>query len=558
LGKYKEAASILVAGGYIEEAARAYQKAGEFQRAADLYLSVKQYDKAAEVLQEGGDIRQGDQFIGEKCAREERYSEAAHHFERAQDFNQAGEMYELDGNLEKAGEMFLKGGEYTKASELFVAVGDRMRAAQAMERGQRLEEAARLYCELGDVDKAVSLLEHESLFFEAAILKREQGKIEESILLLQKVDSQSEDYSEATLALARLFMDQGMYGPAREKYQRALARRPVTPETIEPFYHLATLHERLEDWESAMVLYERILAEDFQYKDVKERLEILKRDQAEGRAARRVSDTETEVIENRYRLLRQIGRGGMGLVYQAEDMVLKRIVAYKILPESVRGNPKVLESFIQEARTAASIQHTNIVTIFDTGQSGGEYYITMEYVDGMSLKELLEKTPLLPITDVILISEQICAGLDYAHSKRVIHRDIKPGNVMVSREKVVKIMDFGLAKIVHDSMGETTGVKGTPLYMSPEQILGKEVDQQSDIYSLGCTIFRMITGKPPFSGGDVFYQHLHTPPLEPAVLNPKIPAYLNRIILKCLEKDKRKRYSRVKEVLGDLAKGERG
>jgi tetratricopeptide (TPR) repeat protein len=553
VGKVKEAANIFLIGGFVQEAAQAFRDSGEHQRAADLYVGIKEYDKAAEVLREGGDVRQGDLLIGEKYAREERFTEAAYYYEQAQEFNQAGEMYERAGDLKRAGEMFFKGGDLSKSSEIFLALGDKPMAAQALEKGRRFQEAARLYQELKECDKAIPLLEKESLFLEAANLREQQGKVDESILLLQKVDSKSEDYSEASLALARLFTDKGMFGPAREKYQRALARRPVNAETIEHYYQLANLHERLEDFEGAMILFERILAENIQYKDVKAKLENLQNGHLEKPMNKKKALGKAQVVENRYKLLREIGRGGMGVVYKAEDIVLKRIVAYKILPESVRGNQKVLGSFIQEARTAASIHHPNIVTIFDSGQSEGDYFITMEFVDGMTLKELLEKNQLLPISDIVQIFQQICTGMDYAHSRRVIHRDIKPGNIMISRDKVVKIMDFGLAKIVHDSMGETTEVKGTPLYMSPEQILGKEVDHQSDIYSLGCTMFRMVTGKPPFFGNDVFNQHLHKNPPDPATLNSKSPTFLNQIILKCLEKEKLKRYSRVKDILKDLS-----
>jgi len=554
LGKYKEAARIFVLGGFFEEAAEALSEAGEYQRAAELFVEVKEFDKAAEVLREGGDERQGDYFIGEKYAREERYSEAAYYFEQAHEFNQAGEMYERSGDMARAGEMFFKGEDYSKSSELFLAIGDKRWSAQALEKAQRLKEAAQLYRELKDFDQAVLLYKKESLFFEAARLRKEQGNIEESILLLQKVGPENEDYSEATLALATLFRDKGMYGPSLEKYQRALSGKPICSETIESYYQLALLQEEHEDYESAISLFERILAEDIQFRDVPERLKNLEKIKSEKHATvKKNGDAPTQVVESRYKLIREIGRGGMGLVYQAEDLVLKRRVAYKILSGAVRENPKALENFLQEARTAASIQHPNIVTIYDTGQCEGDYYIAMEYVDGVTLKQLLGKTSLLSLEDVLLIFKQVCTGLEYAHSQHVIHRDIKPGNIMISRDKVVKIMDFGLAKIVHDCKGETTEVKGTPLYMSPEQILGRKVDHQSDIYSLGCTMFRMVTGKPPFSGGDVFYQHLHKTAPEPSSLNSQVPDYLNRIILKCLEKNKPKRYADVKEIFQDFS-----
>jgi serine/threonine-protein kinase len=255
----------------------------------------------------------------------------------------------------------------------------------------------------------------------------------------------------------------------------------------------------------------------------------------------------------RYKILKQIGQGGMGVVYRAEDTVLNRIVAYKVLPASVREQPALLKNFLQEARIAASINHPNIVTIYDTGHDpAGEVFISMEFVDGLSLKDLLDKVGGLPLPQFLSIAKQICSGLAYAHGRRIIHRDIKPSNIMLSRDRMVKIMDFGLAKIVNDAIADRTSVKGTPLYMAPEQILGKEVDHQSDLYSLGCTLYRMATGRLPFTKGDLYYQHLHVTPAPPKDLNPKLPATINAIIMRCLEKEKAKRYQQVGEVLADL------
>ncbi|MCI0527645.1 MAG: serine/threonine protein kinase, partial [Nitrospira sp.] len=238
---------------------------------------------------------------------------------------------------------------------------------------------------------------------------------------------------------------------------------------------------------------------------------------------------------------------------QAEDTVLHRIVAYKVLPPAVRESPKILENFLQEARVAASLNHSNIVTVFDTGKNDTDLYITMEYVDGMTLKEYLDQRSPIPIAELVRIARQICLGLDYAHNTNVIHRDIKPANIMLTKAQMtVKIMDFGLAKLVDDSMADKTSVKGTPMYMAPEQIVGKGVDHQSDIYSFGCTLYRMATGRAPFTEGDLYYHHLHTPPASPKKYNPQIPDVLQKIILKCIEKDKSNRYQRIRDVLKDL------
>jgi serine/threonine-protein kinase len=278
----------------------------------------------------------------------------------------------------------------------------------------------------------------------------------------------------------------------------------------------------------------------------------LERQTAEKTKSPGRTGTVTPVAAGRYRPVRKVGQGGMGVVYQAEDKVLHRNVAYKVLPPSLKDHPKILENFMTEARVAAAINHPNIVTIYDTGRDEEGVFITMEFVEGVSLKDLLDKAKTLSVPDFLDISKQICHGLEFAHSKNVIHRDIKPANIMVSRDKVIKIMDFGLAKILTDSMMDKTSVKGTPLYMAPEQILGEKVDHRADIYSLGCTFYRMVAGRPPFVEGDVYYHHLHTVPAPPNTLNSAIPERIGRLIQKCLAKDKSKRYQRVKEVLEEL------
>jgi serine/threonine-protein kinase len=344
-----------------------------------------------------------------------------------------------------------------------------------------------------------------------------------------------------------------MLSAAKDRYQKLLGMKRDTPEAeLEPLYHLARVYEQESDLDGALLLYEKILAQDFSYRDTRERAAQVKQTRTatpSGKPAASVA----RPAESRYTIIKQIGQGGMGVVYRAEDTVLHRIVAYKVLPASVREQPALLQNFLQEARIAASINHPNIVTIYDTGRDpAGEVYITMEFVDGLSLKELLDKVGALPLPQFFSIAKQLCSGLGYAHARRIIHRDIKPSNIMLSRDRMVKIMDFGLAKIVSDALADKTSVKGTPLYMAPEQILGKEVDHQSDLYSLGCTLYRMATGRLPFTKGDLYYHHLHTPPAPPKEFNPKLPAALNAVILRCLEKDKAKRYQQVGDVLADI------
>jgi serine/threonine-protein kinase len=183
-----------------------------------------------------------------------------------------------------------------------------------------------------------------------------------------------------------------------------------------------------------------------------------------------------------------LGRGGMGIVYKADDTVLDRTVALKVLPESLKENPQALKNFLREAKSAAQLNHPNIVTVYDAGEQDGVYYIAMEYVDGNTLKDIIKRRGKIAPKGIVHVLSQMCEALAYAHEKKIVHRDVKTANTMWTKDRKAKIMDFGLAKVIEEVRNHTTVVSGTPFYMSPEQTLGKNVDQRSDLYSLASRV----------------------------------------------------------------------
>jgi tetratricopeptide (TPR) repeat protein len=558
-GQYQKAATVLTSAGFDTEAADALMLAGDYHKAAEIYYDKRLYLKAAQACEQGGEHQRSYQIQGEMQLENGNRLEAAQYFEKAGSLRQAAEIYEQLGSGRKAGEIYMQSGDYRRAAEVLVEAGELPLAAEAYQHGKYFKEAAELYQKLDQPEKAMEFYRDLGEYYTAAMLLDKLGRQEESITLLQKVDTSSADYYQSSLLLGRIFVNRGMLDAAKQRYQKVFATEHPGADALDYLYQLALAYEKNREYEEALTIHERILAEDFSYGDVKARADGLRRALTEVKKALGEAKTvvaRTPVMaeaKGRYKILKKIGQGGMGVVYQAEDTVLHRIVAYKVLPPAVRESPKILENFLQEARVAASLNHTNIVTVFDTGKSDTDLYITMEYVDGVTLKEYLDQRSPIPISELVRIAKQICLGLDYAHNTNVIHRDIKPANIMLTKaQKTVKIMDFGLAKLVDDSMADKTTVKGTPMYMAPEQILGKGVDHQSDIYSLGCTLYRMATGRAPFIEGDLYYHHLHTPPASPKVYNPQIPDALERIILKCIEKDKTGRYQRIRDVLKAL------
>jgi hypothetical protein len=248
-----------------------------------------------------------------------------------------------------------------------------------------------------------------------------------------------------------------------------------------------------------------------------------------------------DVLLGRYRITETLGRGAMGVVYRARDQHLEREVAIKVLASELRHHPDALRLFVEEAKALASLNHPNIVSVFDQSTDGNDAYLIMEYVDGRTLEGLLEERRKLAVRTALALVDQLCAGLAYAHARRVIHRDIKPANIFVSRERIVKLGDFGLARVMREISIRRTEIRGTPLYMAPEQITGENVTHRSDLYAVGCTLFELVTGRPPFADGEIMYHHLHTPPPRPSDLEPQLTDEFDALVLSCIAKDSAER-----------------
>jgi serine/threonine-protein kinase len=383
------------------------------------------------------------------------------------------------------------------------------------------------------------------------------GQEEEAIKGLQQVGADSPDFAEAAALLGGIFRKKGKHGLAQKKLEQALGGAPISAANAELYYELAMTLEAQGQALAAVDVYEKILAIDFHFRDVDARLESLRSlAAAQGGASggSGLSDTKsgTEARSARYRIDGELGRGGMGIVYKATDLVLDRLVALKVLPDQLRDNPQALRNFVREAKAAAKLNHPNIVTVYDAGDQDGRTYIAMEYVDGTTLKAIVKQRGPLAPRAIIHVLSQVSEGLSYAHSQKIVHRDIKTANLMWTREKKAKIMDFGLARVVEEVLNPTTLVSGTPYYMSPEQTEGAGVDHRSDLYSLGVTAFELATGVVPFREGNVPYHHVHTPAPDPRSVRPDVPAPLAELILRCLAKAPAERPQGAQEVLASL------
>ncbi len=365
--------------------------------------------------------------------------------------------------------------------------------------------------------------------------------------------------AETNRMLGLSFQSQGQLDMAFDKFRKA----PVDNEMKAILYNLGLDFERKRQFNKAASVYEYIEESDPKYKDVVARKKKLMQASdtmvfGDGFLSVGTSGgglispgSDTRPTLGRYEIVKQLGKGAMGVVYLGKDPRINRTTAIKTFRFSEDFTPEEVklmkEKFFREAESAGTLSHPNIVTIYDAGEEQELAYIAMEYLEGEDLQKYTRKSSLLPMRKVLDYVADIADALDYAHEKGIVHRDIKPANIMLLKSGVVKITDFGIARITAASQTQTGVVKGTPHYMSPEQISGEKVDGRSDIFSLGSMLFQLLTGDVPFHGNSpaaLLHQILNVAQPDPRTLNPKLLKPHVAIINKAMEKDREKRYQR--------------
>jgi tetratricopeptide (TPR) repeat protein len=482
--------------------------------------------------------------------------ESARWLEKAGRFAEAAELTKQSPEPKRSADLYEKAGDFHQAAEEHARAGDPLQAARAYEAAFDYAAAIDAYRNAGAKEKALELLEKTGRFFEAGVLALELGESDRALRLFQQVGPRESEYADACDALAKLFVERRAFDLAVEKASEALEARGGDDAPLEAQEALANLMERAGQPERALSVWENIRKRDFQYAGVGEKVDELRATVAEARRTSAASSAATAhnavpaaARDARYEILGEIGRGGMGVVLKARDTRLGRVVALKRMPENLKNNPTAVQLFLREARAAAALSHPNIVTLFDADQEAdGSYYLTMELLEGFGLDSVLQKRGKLTPRDAVRIGVQIAKGLQFAHEKGVVHRDIKTANLFFTRDRVLKIMDFGLAKMSEEVRKAATVIGGTPYYMAPEQAVGDKVDHRADLYALGVTLFELVTGNVPFRDGDILHHHRHTPAPDLRTLEPDVPEPLAPLVLKLMEKTPDQRPATTAEV----------
>ena len=495
LGMRQEMVQIIGSSGQAVEAVKKLVSRNEEAEAADLAINARLWHAAAPIL------------------------------ERLNRWGEASDMYELAGDVEAAARCAERAGEDERALQLYRGLGAVDRTAHCMAR-------------LGYLQDALIELHRANLFNDALeVLQNHPGPVP--------------DIPQVILDLAEWARENRSHEAAIACLQRAVVGVALQPNRLGPAVALATEMDAAGEHAAALAQVERILAFDFSCESarcLRSRINANRGDRMAQKAGS-LGDDESggsaRIAQQRFEILTELGRGGMGVVYKARDTRLERDVAIKVLRTTSNEEAARLG---QEARAAATLNHPGIVTIHDFEAGFDGHFIAMEYVPGEPLDRTLKTNPVRIYNLLPRILQQVADAVAYAHDHHVIHRDLKPGNILLTPNDDVKILDFGIAARLESGDGNIATVCGTPFYMAPEQIRGEAPTPATDVYAFGATAFHLATGRPPFHKGDVIDAHLNTPPPNPMDLAPDLDPDLGRVILICMEKDPLQRFRDARQL----------
>ena len=579
---YKLAAELFERGEDFEGAGNALLRIPDFRRAAVMFSRAKDHDKAAKLFVQIGDLwAAADEMVAMGQLKEA----ALIHRQLGNDLmaeKLMGQYYKSQGDMILAAQSFSNAGEHMLAGECYQSANRFVEAARAFQKAHRPElaavcfekaqyysEAAAMFEEAGEHARAAKIYqlikdpsgEIKALvgmgdFLTAGHLAYKLGRKDEAEEILKLATPADRGYARCCLLLGRILEETGRKDEALKYYGLFVEKAEPTERNKNVFAFFASMFEKEKVYDLALKALRKMDLHgllDAQGKTALSRLQAKMEQLFTSSEMPAISPEELVVpprLLKRYDIVRKLGEGGTSIVYLVNDKLLKRNVVLKILSNPTLPTHVAQEYFIREAQIVASLVHPNILTVFDAGQAGGRLYMVMEYLDGKPLDAIIEERKALPLKEVVNMALQLGEALAYAHEKNIIHRDIKPGNVMVMKDGLVKLMDFGMAKALDIHTDKSLYICGTPDYMSPEQEAGEDLAPSSDIYSLGLTLLEAILGGLPSARGAVAAREKRLKALEKAV----IPEGVKEVLRKCLELEPTKRPQSARMVVRALAK----
>ncbi len=616
-GKKDEALRALEQTEDLQAAADLAEQLGDLRRSAQIYQRMGRVPEAADRFQRAGETVKAGTLRGELAERNEQWREAAQGWAQAQLWDRAISCLDRVGDDRGAAQLLQRLGKIEPAAERLTRAGAFAEAAALYEQKGLFRKAAMSHQKAGDTERAIRCLTLEGDKIAVIKLRQALGQTEEALRVAQAVSPTDGAYVEAaqivaiihinrgeTAAAARallvlldaplptatkvatgrraaeLFLElrdvvrgrqvldklAGMIQPGSDEeswvlnVQKAFAELPVEQarETPPSGAHTASATPTL-----AMSLANAESTESFDDTPaVGEPTAIYPGGKGEKR---RQSSSEIplitdgwptgvpEALSSRYGELERLGQGGNGVVFRATDKLLGRQVVLKFMIQGSMPSETARKYFLREVKLSASLNHPNIVHIYDMGNTDDVLWYAMEFVDGVPLTaHLALGQPIRDIVFLMSVVDQLCAALDHAHAQGLVHRDIKPDNVLVANDGTVKLLDFGLARAMDEGFGEQSVLAGTPYYMAPEQLDGSAVDHRADIYALGVVLFRMFTGHLPFSDGNIFVAHAVEPVPDPRKYNRDLPSDAVAVVMKAMAKKPAERYANCRQIALDV------
>lgn len=532
-GHLVRAAHLFAETGNVVKAVRTFEDAGEFTLARE--WMAKEYERIGQFERAG------------LCLLEVGQADAARNlFEKGNCHARIAEMLESDQKWAQSGRKYIQARQFEKAGNMFI-------------KAQSYKWAARAYLQAGKSKEAFQVLSQMEAWFEITKVCLQLGKLDEGRHFLQKIVPSNPDFLESRAFFVNHLLSHEHTSEAILWLEEIIEVYGYSTEVKQQVFLLFELYLKAGEDSKLDIALQHLLAEEHvtdserrslgRFQETRERAKSLD-NRLENPILNPIVEFLNQPSFERYTLQSELGRGTQGIVYLAKDQTLDRLVVLKILRDEGLKGESARHYFLREAKISASINHPNVVTVYDIGEVDGSPYIAMEYVEGQTLEAYLQKNPgPLPQKTVESILKGICEALETAQKHGVVHRDIKPENMMLTPSGEIKLMDFGLARDWRENPEQSAILVGTPFYMSPEQIIGDPIDHRTDLYSLGIVLYRMMTGQLPFRKGNILRLQRKQIPESPLQLNPQLPAHHAQLVMTLLEKDKLDRPDSARRVL---------